>query len=56
VTLSEYEEVTGQDAVWNFAREQYYDPIYYDDYREKWTFDDFLQRERRRFCLQELVQ
>ena len=56
MTLSDYEEVTGQDAVLNFAREQYFDPIYYDDYRKKWTFNDFLQRVRRSFCLQELVQ
>lgn len=56
MTLSDYQQTTGQDAVMNFAREQYYDPFYYDDYRKKWTFNDFLQRERRRFCLQELVQ
>ena len=55
MTLSDYQQTTGQDAVMNFAREQYYDPIYYDGYRKKWTFDDFLQRERRRFRLQELV-
>ena len=49
ITINEYQELTGEDPILAFAKKQYFDPICFEDYVKKWTFDEFLDRERGHF-------
>ena len=50
ITASEYEETTGDDSIMLFAKQNYYDPIYYADYSERLTFDGFSEQQLPRFA------
>ena len=50
MTLEDYEAITGEDPVRLHARQHYYDPIQYADYRNvEISFADSLTRRRSRF-------
>ena len=49
ITTSKYEELTGEDPVILFARQNYYDPFYHDNYSEHMTFYEYSNREIQRF-------
>ena len=49
ITINEYQELTGEDPILAFAKKRYFDPICFEDYVKKWTFDEFLDRERGHF-------
>ena len=50
ITASEYEEITGDDPIMLFAKQNYYDPIYHADYKERITFDEFSEQQLQRFA------
>ena len=50
ITASEYEEITGDDPILLFAKQNYYDPIYHADYNERMTFDEFSEQQLQRFA------
>jgi len=49
VSISQYLEITGYDPVLAHAKRRYHDPDIGHWYREKMTFEYFLERERSRF-------
>ena len=49
ITINEYQELTGEDPILAFAKKLYFDPICFEDYVKKFTFDEFLDRERGHF-------
>ena len=49
ITINEYQELTGEDPILAFAKKRYFDPICFEDHVKKWTFDEFLDRERGHF-------
>mgnify|MGYP006242711719 CR=1 FL=1 len=49
ITINEYQELTGEDPILAFAKKQYFDPIFFESRSKKWTFDEFLDRERGHF-------
>ena len=46
ITINEYQELTGEDPILAFAKKRYFDPIFFENRSKKWTFDEFLDRER----------
>ena len=49
IPLSEYQEMTGHDAVLHYPCMLYYDAILGHRFRDDFTFDEFVDRERSRF-------
>ena len=41
--------MAGYDYVLEQAKKSYYDPDYKEHLSQKWTFDEFLQRERDKY-------
>ena len=50
ITASEYEEITVDDPIMLFAKQNYYDPIYHADYIQRMTFDEFSDQQLQRFA------
>ena len=50
MSVYRYEEITGDDIVMLRVRKCYYDPLEHDYWSEQLSFDDFLERGRRRFA------
>ena len=50
ITAKEYEEITSDDPVMLFAKQNYYDPIWHADYAERLTLDEFSEQQLLRFA------
>ena len=44
MSVEEYKEITGDDPILLFAKQNYDDATYQADYSKRVTFDDFLQK------------
>ena len=49
ITLEEFQRMAGYDYVLEQAKKSYYDPNHKEHLSQKWTFDEFLQRERDKY-------
>ena len=49
ITLEEFKEMAGYDYVLEQAKKSYYDPNHKEHLSQKWTFDEFLQRQRDKY-------
>ena len=49
VTLEEFHQMAGYDYVLEQAKKSYFDPDYKEHLSQKWTFDEFLQRQREKY-------
>ena len=49
ITINEYQELTAEDPILAFAKKRYFDPVCFENRSKKWTFDEFLDRERGHF-------
>ena len=49
VTLEEFHQMAGYDYVLEQAKKSYYDPNHKEYLSQKWTFDEFLQRQREKY-------
>ena len=49
VTLEEFHPMAGYDYVLEQAKKSYFDPDYKEHLSQKWTFDEFLQRQRDKY-------
>lgn len=49
ITINEYQELTREDPILAFAKKRYFDPVCFENRSKKWTFDEFLDRERGHF-------
>ena len=49
ITLDEFKEMAGYDYVLEQAKKSYFDPNHKEHLSQKWTFDEFLQRQREKY-------